>query len=214
MDTLLRRRELIEAVNSAPAPIFHAKLIFDGTAYIDTTVLMPEDGTLRAIFGWETEKKYQVLFSFDGKVGTYLNSSTNATSRYFTATYDGATGVSGTTLSLGWSYSSYSFFLSPSRVGYGSTTRTFTKGSSHPTSGLVVGQNASHSGTPFTGGVQRIRIYGSDAKNVTSNSDLDNYTPVANLRPCTYLGEAGLWWVEQGIFFGNSAGSGSLSVAD
>ena len=201
-------------MNTAPSPIFHAKLIFDGVAYIDTSVPMPEDGTLRAVFGWETEKKYQVLFSFDGKVGTYLNSSTNGTSRDFTCTYDGATGTSGTAFGLGWSYNSYSFFLTPKRAGIGNNAHTFTKGNSRPTNGLVVGQNAAHTGTPYTGAVQRIRLYGSAAQNATTNSALDNYTPVANLRPCTYLGEAGLWWVEQGLFFGNSAGAGQLSVAD
>ena len=202
--------------NSSATPVFHTRLVFDGTAYIDTDVPIPENGSLRVTLGYETTKGTQRIFSADGMFDAYLNGSTNGTTRYFSACY-GATStvVSGTQLSLAWTYNTYSFFLTPKRVGYGSTTRTFTKGANTPTNGLVVGVNYTHSGVPFTGKVMsRIRIYGSDAQDVTQDSDFANFTPVATLRPCTYLGEAGLWWVEQGRFFGNTAGAGTLTVED
>lgn len=207
---------MMVAGNSAPAPVFHTRLVFDGTAYIDTDVPIPENGSLQVTLGYEATKGTQRIFSADGIFDAYLNGSTNATSRFFSACYGSTSAVvSGTQLSLAWTYNSYGFFLTPKRVGYGTTTKTFTKGANTPTGGLVVGVNSSHTGVPFTGKIMsRIKIFGDDAQNVTQNSDFSNYTPVATLRPCTYLGEAGLWWVEQSRFFGNSAGSGTLTCED
>lgn len=206
---------IVQAAGSVQ-PVFYSCLIFDGTAYIDTDVLMPENGSIRFTTGYETEKKYQVLLNFGGRVYAYFNNSTNSANRYFSSAYDsGTTQVSGTTFATGWTYISYSFFLTPKRIGVGSSSTTFTKGSSRPESGLVVGMNAAHTGTAFTGAINGyIRIYGSDAQNATSYSDLGNYTPVATLRPCTYAGEAGLWHVEEGVFYGNSAGAGTLIAAN
>lgn len=207
---------MMVAGNSTPAPVFHSKLVFDGTAYIDTDILIPEDGTIRGPFGFEAEKKAQVLFNAGSRIYAMLNSNTNTTNRYFTVSYDSSSAlISGTTRSLAWSYNTYSLFLTPKRFGIGTTSYTFTKGSSRPASGLVIGQNALHTNTPFTGTLNGwLRIYGSDAQNVTQYSDLDNYTPVYTLRPCTYNGEAGLWCVQTSTFYGNSAGSGTLTCAD
>lgn len=203
-------------MDTTPSPVFHTRLVFDGTAYIDTTVLMPENGSIRLPVGNETEKKSQTIFNFGGRVYCLLNSSTSNTVRAFTSAYDSGTAqISGSTKTLSWDTTAYSLFLTPKRFGFGDSARTFTKGSSRPESGLVVGMNASHTGVAFTGKLNGwIRIYGSDAQNATSYSGLGSYTPVATLRPCTFLGEAGLWWVEQGIFFGNSAGAGTLTCED
>lgn len=203
-------------VDTAPAPIFHSRLVFDGVAYIDTDIQIPENGSVRCIFGWEQTKGLQALFNAGGRVYALLNNSTNDTSRYFTAAYDsGSALVSGTTFAVNWSFNSYSFFLTPKRMGVGASTKTFTKGASRPQSGLVIGNNAAHTSTPFTGKQGGIlRVYGSDAQNVTQDSDFTAFTPVYRLRPCTYLGEAGLWCVETGVFYGNSAGAGQLSVED
>lgn len=202
-------------MNTAPSPIFHTRLVFDGVAYIDTDILIPENGSVRCIFGWETTKGLQALFNASQRVYALLNNSTNATNRYFTAAYDSSSSlVSGTTFACAWSNNSYSFFLTPKRIGIGGGSTTFTKGSSRPTTGLVIGQNAGHTSTAFTGKMASMRIYGSDAQNVTQDSGFSSYTPVYWLRPCTYLGEAGLWCVETGTFYGNSNSSGTLSVED
>ena len=215
MDALLRRMQMM-GMDTAPAPIFHTRLVFDGVAYIDTDIQIPENGSVRCILGWEQTKGMQALFNAGGRVYALLNTSTDANRRCFTASYDsGSSLVSGTSFTLGWGNESYSFFLTPKRVGYGTNSKTFTKGSSRPESGLVIGNNAAHTSTPFTGKVGGIlRIYGSDAQNVTSYSGFESYTPVYRLRPCTYLGENGLWCVETEQFFGNSAGAGQLSVED
>lgn len=215
MDALLRRRQMM-GMDTAPAPIFHSRLIFDGTAYIDTDIQIPENGSVRCIFGWETTKGMQALFNAGGRVYALLNTTTNTNNRYFTVAYDsGSSLVSGNTFYIAWTNQSYSFFLTPHLVGIGTKTASFTKGSSRPESGLVIGNNAAHTSTPFTGKQGGIlRIYGSDAQNVTQDSDFSAFTPVYRLRPCTYLGEAGLWCVETGVFYGNSAGAGQLSVED
>ena len=207
---------MMVAVNSAPAPVFHTRLVFDGTAYIDTDILFPEDGSIRIPLGYEAEKKSQVLFNAGGRVYATLNSNTNNTSRAFSFAYDSGTAqISGTTRTLAWTYNAYSLFLTPKRGGVGSNSNTLTKGSSRPTTGIVFGQNHSHTNVPFTGAINGwVRIYGSDAQNVTSYSGFDSYTPIYTLRPCTYLGEAGLWCVETSTFYGNTAGAGTLSVAD
>ena len=207
------------AAGGSPTPpglVFHSRLIFDGTAYIDTNLLIPEDGSIRAQLGYETTKGTQVLFNAEGRSYAYLNTSTNTTQRCFSASYDSSSVlVSGTNLTLAWTYNTYTFFLTPKRAGVGSNSRTFTKGTSRPTTGLVVGQNAAHTSTPYTGVIREsIRIYGSDAQNCAVYSDFDSYTPVYTLRVCTYNGENGLWCVETSTFYGNSAGAGTLLVAD
>lgn len=198
------------------SPVFYSYLVFDGIAYIDTDILIPENGSIRFPCGYETTKGYQILFNNGGRIYAYLNTSTNSTRRAFSSAYDSSsTQVSGTTLTLAWTYNSYSFFLTPKRIGFGTTSKTFTKGSSRPTTGLVIGQNAAHTGTPFTGRLTgHIRIYGSDAQNVTQDSNFSNYTPIYTLRPCTYNGEAGLWCVETNKFYGNTAGAGTLTATN
>lgn len=206
----------MDATPPTPQPEFHTRLFFDGTAYIDTDILMPEDGSIRIPLGYETGKKSQVLFNAGGRVYATLNSNTNATNRAFSFAYDASSPqISGTTIACAWATSAYSVFLTPKRGGYGGNSATFTKGSSRPATGFVFGQNAAHTNVPFTGAINGwIRIYGSDAQNATSYSDLANYTPVYTLRPCTYNGEAGLWCVQTSTFYGNTAGAGTLTCGD
>lgn len=203
-------------MDTTPTPHFHTRIVFDGTAYIDTNILMPENGSIRFTTGWETTKGPQAIFNFGSRVYAILNSSTDENIRGMSFGYDAASAqVYGTTISVNWSYDSYGLFLTPKRCGVGSNTTTFTKGSSRPVTGLVIGQNATHTNTPFTGKISGwIRIYDSNAQNATSYSDLNNYTPVATLRPCTYMGEAGFWHVEEGVFYGNTAGAGQLICED
>ena len=84
-----------------------------------------------------------------------------------------------------------------------------TKGTATPALGLDIG---TADATAFSGYMETIRVFGSDAKNVTSVSELNNYTPVYTLKPCTYNGEAGLWCEETSTFYGNTAGAGTLTV--
>ena len=220
MDALLRRRAMIAAGGSptpppTPTPVFYDYLVFDGTASIEITGLsIPDDFTIGVYLGHETNKAAQRLFWLPGSpvsFGAILNSSTNSSNRCFSIYY-GASGAASTNKTLAFSTKGYSFFLTPKRFGWNSTSYTFTKGTASPTGTLMIGKNAT-TGNPYSGDMMRFRIYGSDAQNVTDATDLlNNYTPIYTFKPCTYNGEAGMWCVETSTFHGNTAGEGTLSV--
>lgn len=220
MDALLRRRAMIAAGGSPTPPgpviepVFYDRLVFDGTAYIDTDIIPPADCSFRVILGNETIKAAQRAFMVragtSDQIGMIYNSSTNATNRVIAVYYGGASVL--LAKQLAFSTAAYSFFLTPKRMGWGSTGYTITKGSSTPTEGLVIGTRLQHDGQAYTGRMGRFFIYGSDAQNATSYDGLGSFTPVYTLRPCTYDGEAGLWCVETSKFYGNTAGAGALSV--
>lgn len=221
MDALLRRRSMIAAGGGSPTPpgpviepVFYDRLVFDGTAYIDTD-LVPQDGwSFKVLLGLETTKAAQRVFlapaassSFYGLVYASATTSTNRAIRVY---YGGSAQGSGT---LAFSTTRYNFFLTPYRYGWGSTvSNTYTKGSNAATGGLTIGQHPGHTGQAFTGAMETFYIYGSDASGSTKATDFSSYTPLYTLRPCTYDGEAGYWCVETSTFYGNTAGAGTLSV--
>lgn len=197
-------------------PVFYDRLVFDGTAYIDTDIIPPTNCSFRVLIGNETQKTEQRYFYVQAEnsclIAVYLNQSTSSTSRCFSILY-GSSSVLSNTEVLAFSYSEFTFFLTPKRFGWGSTSKNITKGDSAPSGPLIVGSSPGHSGNAFTGQIGSFRIYGSDAQNATSASDLSsNYTPVYTLLPCTCDGEAGLWCVETSKFYGNTAGAGTLTV--
>lgn len=216
MDALLRRRQMMASggVSPTPSPVFYDRLVFDGTAYIDTNIVPPTDASFRVILGNETTKATQRVFMLKAgtsdSIGTIYNSSTTSTNRVIAVYYGSSSAL--LAKQLAFSTSSYSFFLTPNRMGYGNTSFTITKGASTPAGGIVIGYNTSHTGQAYTGRMGTFRIYGSDAQNVTKDSEFSSYTPVYTLRPCTYNGEAGLWCVETSTFYGNTAGSGTLTA--
>ena len=195
-------------------PVFYDRLVFDGTAYIETGITPPADASFLVRLGNETVNGAQRCFlcpsSNDGYIGiTYGN---NANSRYFNVYYGQASTVSSTHY-LAFSTTTYNFFLTPNRFGWGNNTSyTFTRGAENAAGSLILGSNISHNGQPYTGTMDEFKIYGSDAQNVTNANDFSSYTPVYTLRPCTYNGEAGMWCVETSTFYGNTAGEGTLSV--
>jgi len=198
-------------VTPGPSPVFYDFLIFDGVAKIQTTVTLPESCSIRCQLGSETLKAAQRVFraTTNGLIQLIYNSNTTSTDRHLAVYYD-STSVSGNA-TRAFSNTSMYFWMTPTKFGWGSTTaNNLTKGSAHPTGGIELG--GWDTGTPYTGKLGNVGIYGSDAQNATSYAELSNYTPVALLRPCTYNGEAGLWWVEGNQFFGNTAGSGTLTV--
>jgi len=198
-------------------PVFYDRLVFDGTAYIDTDIVPDAEATYRMMFGDETLKASQTLFTIPAenstRIGVVYGSATTSTNRVFSVYY-GATGAVRTGDELRFSSGRYTMMLSPIKFQYGQyVAASITKGENAPSGALIIGQNATHSGTAYTGSVGNLRIYGPDAKNATNYTDLlNNYTPTHTLRPCTYDGEAGLWCVETSKFYGNSAESGTLSV--
>lgn len=219
MDTLLRRRMMIAAGGGSPTPPgptpeFYTYLYFDGTAHIDTDYILPEMCSIGVRLGNETTKAAQRVFrAVDGNGGTQMHysSTTTSTKRTVAVYYDSASLNDSATLAF--STTTFNFFLTPNRYGWGSTvSEAYTKGSSHPTGVLQIG--GWDSGQPFTGRMEDFRVYGSDAQNATSASGLAAFTPVATFKPCIYNGEAGFWYVEGNKFFGNSASSGTLTASN
>lgn len=204
----------------AVQPVFYDNLIFSGGAYIDTGLLIPVNGSIYTTFGGETSKSQQRLYmtmpdNSGYYIGALLTSSTTSTYRYFGAYYDSSSNIGGNNRRLNWSYNSYIFFQTPKRFGLAANSWTYTKGSTHPTGTLLLGENlGSQTRVPYTGFMRNFLIYGSDAQNCTSYDQFANYTPGYTLRPCTYNGEAGMWIVETNTFKGNSAATGSLSVSN
>lgn len=199
-----------------PEPIFYSSLVFDGTAYIKTDIIPPANSSFAVSLGNETLKSGQRLFlapTSVGQIGAIISpGNTTTTNRFFSIYYGSSQAVS-TNRSLAWTTTTYNFFLTPNRLGWNTTAYTFTKGSNNATGGIVIGQNSSGSGQPYTGTLSNyFRLFGTDAQNATKFSDFDSYTPLYTLRPCLFDGEAGLWCVESRKFYGNSAGAGSLSV--
>lgn len=220
MDALLRRRLMMQAGGAptppTPAPVFYDKLIFDGTAYIDTDISIAASSSISCAAGGETLKAAQRIFlignSTDGYWGVVLGGNTsNANGRQMLPYYDSTSQLSAN-LYLPFSNTSYNLFLTPKRIGWGNASYTFTKGSKHPTTGLPLGCNTNHNGQNFTGWMGNVRIFDSSAQNATTYNDLISYTPIYTLRPCTYEGEAGMWCVETSTFYGNTAGAGTLTV--
>lgn len=195
-------------------PIFYDRLVFDGTAYIDTDIVPIDGWSFKVLLGLEETKAAQMVFLAPASDSTYFGmiyaSSTSSTNRAIRVYYGSTAQGSG---SLAFSTTRYNFFLTPYRYGWGSTvSSTYTKGSGTATGGITIGQHPGHTGQAFTGAMETFYIYGSDASGCTKAADFGSYTPLYTLRPCTYNGEAGYWCVETSTFYGNTAGAGTLSV--
>jgi len=197
-------------------PVFYDNLIFDGTAYIDTDIVPSASASFKVVLGEETSHRAQRVFRCQAAnsttTGLILSDSTGDTNRWLDVFY-GTSSRAGNR-SLTWDEPIYTFFLTPNRYGFGNISSTITNGGNDATGGIILGSNVSHNGNPYTGIMRTFYIYGSDAQNCTKASDFSNYTPVATLRPCIYGGRAGMWHVEGERFYGNTAGSGTLTVSN
>lgn len=198
-----------------PSPVLYDKLIFDGTAHIQTDIFVPTDGSIKVTCGGETIKGAQGIVRADNGSGTavfaiWLTTATTSTMRKINCRYNSTS--SGTARDLAFSNASYALFMTPSKMGFGSSSYSITKGNATPATALDIGGPSSNQS--FTGWMNPFRIYGDDAKNCTTSSAFSSFTPVYTLWPCTYNGEAGLWCIETSTFYGNTAGAGTLSVQD
>jgi hypothetical protein len=198
-----------------PGVVFYDRLVFDGTAYVETDIVPPENASFRFTGGYETVQGAQRVF-MNSCVGTSYTGATivgvSSGKRLFNIYYQSsAMVVNG--LSYAWATRQYTFMLTPNRAGFGTSPVTITKGSNIPNGPVLIGTNVAKNGQPFSGRMGRFIIYGPDAQDAIDVFDLlNNYTPLYDLRPCTYNGEAGFWCMETSKFYGNTAGAGTLSV--
>ena len=192
-------------------PVLYDYLVFDGYAYLETDYILPAGCSIRFGAGNETKKVMQPVFSATGTNGGLImlayGGGTNTTRRQMVPYYDSSSGLANNRY-LNFSTAAYAFFMTSKRFGWGNTAYTITKGSLHPDGGIAFGKGSQ----PYTGTIQPVRIYGSETQNLTNFNAFSSYTPIATFWPCTYNGEAGLWYVEENRFFGNTAGVGQLSV--
>ena len=211
MGALDRRRLMMSQGGQALAPVFYDRLIFDGASGIETDIVLPENCSIRVVIRDEAQKKAQGVFSAgnstDGYIRLYYGSGTSSSVRKMAICYDSSSYIG--FKDLNFTNSSYAFYMTPNGYGWGSTFYSYTKGNLHPSTPLFLGTMSASQ--RFTGKMQTFYIYGSDAANNRS-SDFSNYTPIATLRPCTYNGQAGMWYVEGSKFFGKTVGDGTLSV--
>lgn len=195
------------------APVFYDRLVFDGTAYIDTDIRCSNGQSFNVWLGNETVKAAQRVFLMacgqNTTLGLLYTSVTNTSNRRMGIYY--ASSVQGSR-QYAWTNTTYNFFMTPKRYGWNNSSYTLSKGTYSVQSDLFIGTNSAHSGQAYSGEMGTFYIYGSDAADVTSPSGFSSYTPVYTLRPCTYDGAAGFWCVETSKFYGNTAGSGTLSV--
>ena len=218
MDALLRRRAMIAAGGGSPTPpglVFYDRIVFDGAAYVETDIVPPENASFRLTAGYETIQGAQRVFMNSCANASYsgitITRSENR-KRYLNIYYQSASTVK-TDFTLEWSELQYAFMLTPKRTGMGTYSIIISGGASIPNGPVLIGTNVAKNGQPFSGRMGRFIIYGPDAQDATDSIDLlNNYTPLYDLRPCTYNGEAGFWCMETSTFYGNTAGAGTLSV--
>lgn len=223
MDALLRRRMMIASSGGEPPTpptptiVYHDRVRFDGTAYIQTDLVVPTNGSVRVSIGGETRKGNQGIFNARKDensfvFGMWMSATSSASQRYFAHRYDTSTTGSGNIQINNWT-TRYGIFLGYTKWGYSGNSINTVRGSVPPTQGLELG--AASGGYRYTGALGYVYIYDSSAQGATSYAALrDNYTPVYTLRPCEYNGEVGYICVETGTFYGNSAGTGTLTVED
>ena len=213
MDAFSRRRQMMSQGGQALTPVFYDRLIFDGDSVIETDISLPEGCSIRVTLRDETKKTAQGVFSCGSSTNgysarLYYGGSTNTTKRNMAMCYDSKSYIANRDLNF--SNSSYAFFMTPYGYGWGNDFYTYTKGTDHSSDGVLFLAPAS-SNQRFTGKMQTFYVYGSDASG-NQSSNFSNYTPVITLRPCTYNGQAGMWYVEGSKFFGKTAGDGTLTV--
>lgn len=200
-----------------PTIVYHDRVRFDGTAYILTDIVLPANGSLLVSTGGETRKGNQGIFNAraaDDSIvfGIWFNSSSSSSTKNFSHRYCNGTTGSGNPTVSGWT-SRTGIFLGYTKWGTSANALSTTRGSTAPTKGIELG--AASSSYRYTGALGWVYIYDSTAQAATSYTDLkNNYTPVYTLKPCEYNGAVGYWCEETSTFYGNSAGTGTLSYED
>ena len=196
---------------------FYDYLTFDGTAYIQTDLLLPENGSVRTYLYNMTKKQCGIFRALDNSNNMVFGlevGGSDANNHRFNIRYYKTTNDDSGAYAWG-NYNSGQVYMTSSRCQVPGRLKIFTKGSVMPTKGiqLVYARNNA-SGNIFKGSMSTFHIYGSDTQSVTSWAAFEGFTPVYTLRPCTYYGEAGMWCVETNTFYGNSASSGTLTVSN
>ena len=201
-----------------PTPEYHSYLVFDGIASIQTDIVLPTNGSLMTSIGGETVKGAQGIINAkniatgDVTFAFWMNNSSTTSKRVFSCRYNSASTDSHHPEYTNWT-NRLGIFITPTKFGHSSAANSHAQGNVIADGGLLISYDAY--GVYYTGKLGQIRIYDSSAQNATSYTDLrDNYTALITLKPCILNGECGFYDETAGKFYGNTAGAGTLSVAD
>lgn len=218
MDALIRRRMMMAGSEPLPpaTPVYYDRIQFDGTAYIETDLYLPTDGSISAGgFGYEGQHILQNVIRLgdsDGalRTGIYISSSGSrgVAWRYSSDTNLREYGFSWLTVQV------LNYWLTPYKAGAGNNVGNITPGNLPPVRPLSIGGTSPEltNISNFTGCGGIIMIFDDTAKNAATRSELLEFTPLYTLTPCTYRGQAGYWCEETSRFYGNSAGAGQLTA--
>lgn len=196
-------------------PKLYGRLVFDGTAYINTGLFLPENGSIRTYVrcsGARAQGFFSANAVIDGANSSVLlirNTATGNNGIYY-GKYDSKTDLAnGGTIALN-SHLNFNIWITPKAFAAGDKIKTFTRGSTPPTSQIYIAPSSTNR---FKGAMETFYIYDSAAANVTTLNGFSGLPPVYTLRPCMYNGQCGYWVVETGTFLGNSnPNGGTLSV--
>ena len=164
-----------------PVPEFHDYLVFDGPAFIDTDITVPENCSFVMNMGDEASRRQMRVIRVnpggaDGAIYSHI-SSFRTDVRSMSYAYDSSSSLKTHNSPTG---SRIAWFMTPKRGGYGSQSSTYTKGDAHPLGGISLGGYTGDTSTsyyPYNGTIKYLRVYGSDAQNETSASAIRITTP-------------------------------------
>ena len=215
-----RRRLMMACIQRGSlAPIFYDRLVFDGAVGLDTGIQLAQHLSFRVGAGDETSKTGgQWIFCASGggyTTGFILGGGTSASQRQMVP-FKGSTSYLRANTYLGFQYPRYSLFMTDVRYGWGGSANIYssTPEQGVPSGTLRLGCNGADANEFYTGALEPFYIYDTNASQCITLAQLESYTPLYTLRPCTFDGKAGMWIVETDTFIGNTIGTGTLSVAN
>ncbi len=224
MDALLRRRQMMLAGGTPPAPLPYTPVDYietDGVAFINTGILGNDPRSAEIKFT-PTLKAYQVILGTtngtDGNAKTYvLFQIGSAGSLNFSHYYNYSSGAP----SIENSINNATPFVA--KVAFKKNSQVLQvkqEGESSFTSFSKTNSNTVTTGNPmYLFANYKQSIGGADTKCNTGSklyyckiySDNTYTTLVLDFVPCVYQGEYGMWDNVSDTFFGNAAGSGAFT---
>lgn len=211
-----RRRMMMKAGGSAP--VYYDYIQSASGAFVDTGIVLPANAVVAVTNVWGSGGSNRILLgASDGTYHTRILHVSASGSTRFGWTYDGGSQAN---KNFGNFYNPNkligTMWITPTAGGYDDTKSvTISKGTHKPNANLFIMAMKENDGlTKYPSKIGSVYVYGSEASGIVKASDLASYTPIASFIPCTYGGQAGYWYEEEGLFRGNAAGVGTLTVSN
>lgn len=185
----------------------------DGTAWINTDYMLPENAVIYVSTMWGGYGSNKAIVGTDA---TWIRQISSAGSERFGWKYNGGSEVQKNAGNFYNPSAELGLYITPSRGGGRSSSLvSITKGSSSSTTPLCIMESYPGSGMKhWNFPIGTVYVYDSSAAGVTTGNQLAQYTPIASFIPCTYGFKAGMYYVEEDRFCGNSNTSGVIRAYD